>query len=394
MDRCLPFLTKFRHLRRFSFCTYKFPYLKDTHKEHILNLSQINICDTNENKQIVKIKKIQEASKNFKTLFEELELYKQILSEGENTHEDINKKLMKDVDAKQVFDSMEILQEQIFEDLLEFYKNCVNEDNHLDTNEIKMEIVPGVGGQEARMFCKELFGMYENFCKIKNYEYEVVSGITEDVTKGRNIISYIKGKNVYENFAQEIGIHRVQRVPSNSKRIQTSTSIVLILDEQTRMNKIRNQIKFSKNDLLIETKRSSGAGGQSVNKNESCVRVLHKPTGIFSEVQKTCSQIENKNMAIELLKEKLYNFYYEKQRVEFVKDKKNQKKHGERSEKIRTYNFMHNVINDHVINEEFYDLENFFKGDGLVHLIDKRKQLFYQNIVDETFTHIFQLLKN
>ncbi|KAI4839553.1 peptide release factor [Plasmodium brasilianum] len=392
-----------------------------------MELAQRNItmpCDDS-NKAFLKIIKIHEKSKEMKSLCEDLDLYKELVQESKNgmekgvqskdtgakkkDEEQKNKiELMNDEleekeednnddnydddddDIKELKRNLWNVQGTLVQQIVEFYKSFVNDNHHLDTDEVKMEITPGVGGQEALLFSKKLFTMYENFCKKKNYEYEVKNRITDDMTKGgnKNIVVHIRGKDVYENFAQEIGIHRVQRVPINSKKIQTSTSIVLIFDEKRIKDKLQKKINFSKTDLLIETKRSGGAGGQSVNKNETCVKIVHKPTNITVEVQKTSSQIQNKSIAIELLRSKLYNFYYEQEKIIYLKDKKNQKLSGNRSEKIRTYNFIHDVVIDHVANVQYSDIHKFFKGDHLIQLINKKKKIFYQNIVDETLMYI------
>ncbi|CRG96874.1 peptide release factor, putative [Plasmodium gallinaceum] len=394
MGRHIKILNKLFFIRRYNFCSTNLTYLKNKQKELLIELADKSISDVCENKETLKIKKIQKTSKIFKSLYEELNIYKQLLMESINDKEEFQKKIMNDDDIKQLNNNIQNIQDTVIEDIIDFYKNFVNDDHHLDTNEIKMEITAGVGGLESKLFCKELFNMYENFCKIRNYEYELKNKISDDIKGNKSIVAYIKGKNVYEDFVQEIGIHRVQRIPINSKKIQTSTSIVLIFDEKSKMDKIKKKINFSKKDLVIETKRSGGAGGQSVNKNETCVKVIHKPTNIFVEVQKTSSQIQNKSIAIELLKNKLYNFYYEQERINFLKDKKNQKQSGDRSEKIRTYNFLHNVVIDHVANVEFSDIEKFFKGDHLIHLINKKKQIFYQNIIEETLKYIFSSIDN
>ncbi|CRG99538.1 peptide release factor, putative [Plasmodium relictum] len=394
MGKNIRILNRLFFIKRNNFCSSNLTYLKNNQKELLIKLADKSISDVSEKKETLKIKKIQNISKIFKSLYEELDIYKQLLMESLNDKEDFQKKILNDDDIKQLNNNIQNVQDTVIENIIDFYKNFVNEDHHLDTNEIKIEITAGVGGLESKMFCKELFSMYENFCKIKNYEYEIKNKIGDDVKGNKSIVAYIKGKNVYEDFAQEIGIHRVQRIPINSKKIQTSTSIVLIFDEKSKMDKIKKKINFSKKDLIIETKRSGGAGGQSVNKNETCVKVIHKPTNIFVEVQKTSSQIQNKSIAIELLKNKLYSFYYEQERINFLKDKKSQKQSGDRSEKIRTYNFLHNVVIDHIANVEFFDIEKFFKGNHLIQLINKRKQIFYQNIIDETLKYIFSFIDN
>ncbi|SCM21598.1 palmitoyltransferase, putative [Plasmodium chabaudi chabaudi] len=354
-------------------------------------------CDNN--KIALKVTKIQNMSKQLKTAWEELDIYKQLLTENmeltlkkNEEPKQINTINFNEYsEVKEINYNLENISDSIVKEILDIYTNFVNLDHHLDSNEVRLEIVPGVGGQEAKMFSNELFSMYENFCKLKNYDCVIKNNKLNEEGKGisKNIIAHIKGEGVYVDFIQEIGIHRVQRIPINSKKMQTSTSIVLLFDEKQTKEKLEKKMKIPKNDFIIETKRSGGAGGQSVNKNETCVKITHKPTNIFVEVQKTSSQIQNKSIAMDMIKNKLYNFYYEQEKMNFLKDKKNQKQNGDRSEKIRTYNFSHNTVIDHIANVQYTGIDQFFKGTQLINLINKRKQLFYQNIIDDTLEYLF-----
>ncbi|SPJ10377.1 peptide release factor, putative [Plasmodium sp. DRC-Itaito] len=367
-------------------------YLKSEQKKLLYELYKKEIPKIGEHKVYSEIIKLQKYCQMLYSLNEELDIYHQLLKEITDSKESYEERLKKNEDINQLNNNIQSITNFIIENMILFYKSYVNKDHHLDATEIKMEITAGVGGLEAKMFAKELFYMYENFCKVRNYEYEIKDTINDEAKENKNIVLYIRGNNVYEDFYQENGIHRVQRVPINSNKVQTSTSVVFICDEKKQKENIIKKINFSKHDLLIETKRSGGAGGQSVNKNETCVKILHKPTNIFVEVQKTSSQIQNKNIAMQLLKDKLYNFYYELEKNNFIKDKKNQKQSADRSHKIRTYNFLHNVIIDHITNTQYSGIQNFFKGHMLAQLINKKKQLFYQNIIDETLEYIFSLM--
>ncbi|KYO00302.1 putative peptide release factor [Plasmodium gaboni] len=367
-------------------------YLKNEQKNLLYELSKKEIRKISEHKAYSEIIKLQKHSETLYSLNEELDIYQQLLKEITDSKESYQERLKTNEDIIHLNYNIENVTNLIIEDIILFYKSYVNKDHHLDATEIKMEITAGVGGLEAKMFAKELFHMYENFCKVRNYEYEIKDTINDESKENKNIVLYIRGNNVYEDFYQENGIHRVQRIPINSKKVQTSTSVVFIFDEKKQKDNIMKKIKFSKKDLIIETKRSGGAGGQSVNKNETCVKIIHKPTNIFVEVQKTSSQIQNKNIAMQLLKDKLYNFYYELEKNNFLKDKKNQKQTADRSHKIRTYNFLHNVIIDHITNTQYSGIQNFFKGNMLIQLINKKKQLYYQNIIDQTIQYIFSLI--
>ncbi|SOV79050.1 peptide release factor, putative [Plasmodium reichenowi] len=384
---CKKFLSIFNVLHRTHVT-----YLKSEQKKVLYELYKKEIPKISEHKAYSDIIKLQKHSQILHSLNEELDIYKQLLKEITYSKDSYEERLKKNEDINHLNCHIESVSNLIIDDIILFYKSYVNQDHHLDATEIKMEITAGVGGFEAKMFSKELFHMYENFCKVRNYDYEMKEMINDEAKENKNIVLYIRGNNIYEDFYQENGIHRVQRVPINSNKVQTSTSVVFICDEKKQKDNIMKKINFSKHDLIVQTKRSGGAGGQSVNKNETCVKILHKPTNIFVQVQKTSSQIHNKNLAMQLLKDKLYNFYYELEKNNFLKDKKNQKQSVDRSHKIRTYNFLHDVIIDHITNTQYSGIQNFFKGHMLIQLINKKKQLFYQNIIDQTLQYIFALM--
>lgn len=304
---------------------------------------------------------------------------------GAHAHADTHN----DDDVRQLLRAVEDVGSLLLQDVVDFYKSVVNAEHHLDTDEVKLEITPGVGGLEAKLFCSDLLSMYEHFCKLKDFQCTLIRGESDDAKDGhRNIVAVVKGERVYEHFVQENGIHRVQRVPVNSKKIQTSTSVVFVYDEESLRKKIKKKMNLKKSDLIIETKRSGGPGGQSVNKNETCVKVLHKPTNISVEVQKTSSQMQNRNMAIEALKTKLFSFYYQQEKDLFFKCRRSHKMSGDRSEKIRSYNFINDFVTDHLSNVQYPGIDLFFRGDGLLRLVDHHRRVFYRHLVDETLRFI------
>ncbi|GAW80389.1 peptide release factor [Plasmodium gonderi] len=395
-------LPNFFMFRKYRFCSSLSTLeLTAAHRKLFIQIANSTILKTCDGRTYQKIIKIQERSKIFKSLHEELDVYEQLFQErfeidAKETNTTIDYKQMydrimnDDVDMKDLMQNIHAIGNLLLLDVIDFYKTVLNKDHHLDTDEVQIEITPGVGGQEAQLFCRDLWNMYEHLCKLKNFEWKSIRGEIEEgkenSTKG--MMAVVRGEQVYEHFIQENGIHRVQRVPVNSKKIHTSTSIVFVFDEKSVTNKILKKIKLEKQDLLFETKRSGGAGGQSVNKNETCVKVTHKPTNISVEMQKTSSQIQNKSMAIQALKNKLYNFYYEYEKEQFIKNKKSHKMNGDRSQKIRTYNFVHNFVMDHITNTHYPHIDQFFKGDQLLQLMYRHRQNFYQRIVDEAFASI------
>ncbi|SBS82372.1 peptide release factor, putative [Plasmodium ovale curtisi] len=376
----------FPQVRRFLSCDIP---LTEGQQKLLIDLGDRNVSPSCDHKTFVKITKIQNACRNLKLAKEEIDVYKQLLREGGDLGDGRNEGDHGDEDMKELSCNLASAQTILTQEILDFYKTHVNVDHHLDVHEATLEILPGVGGQEAKLFCRELLGMYENYCRVRGYECEVKCRGGEDTKgSGKGIVAHVRGENVYEDFIQEIGIHRVQRIPVNCNKMQTSTSIVLVFNKKKMTDRIEKKINISKCDLILETKRSGGAGGQSVNKNETCVKVIHKPTNVCVEVQKTSSQIQNKSIAIEMLKNKLYSLYYDKEKEQMMKKRKDQMQSGDRSEKIRTYNFTHNTVTDHIANVQYSDIDQFFKGDKLVCLINTRKVLFYHRIIDETLTDI------
>lgn len=374
--------------------------LTNSQQKLLIELAKRTVSRIGDGRIYQKITKIQERSKILKTLHDDLDVYTELFQESgfidgglnpDKTIQEVKSSSLMDTDddIKELLRTIEDVGSLLLQEVVDFYKSVVNTEHHLDTEEVKVEITPGVGGLEAKLFCNDLFSMYEQFCKEKNFQCNLIKGESEDTKDGyRSIVAIIKGERVYEHFVQENGIHRVQRIPVNSKKIQTSTSVVFVSDEESLKKKIQKKMNFGKNDLLIETKRSGGAGGQSVNKNETCVKILHKPTNLSVEVQKTSSQIQNRSMAIQALKNKLFSFYYQQEKDLYFKYKKSHKMSGDRSEKIRTYNFVGNFITDHLRNVQYPGIDLFFKGDGLVRLVDHHRKVFYRQLVDETLSFI------
>ena len=229
-----------------------------------------------------------------------------------------------------------------------------------DEKNVIVEIRAGAGGDEAGLFGMELKRMYEMFALAHKFTIEEIDGNYTEAGGLKEATFMMKGKNVYSLMKFESGVHRVQRVPvtESQGRVHTSTATVAVLPEATEVN-----IEIDEKDLEIDTYRSSGAGGQHVNKTESAIRITHKPTGIVVACQEERSQIKNREKAMNYLKTKLYDFYQSQADKEYADKRKSQIGSGDRSEKIRTYNFPQNRVTDHRINYTMYNLENFMNGD-------------------------------
>ena len=229
----------------------------------------------------------------------------------------------------------------------------------MDDKNVVIEIRAGAGGEEAALFAGVLYRMYSMYADAKRYKTETVS-INETGLGGfREITFMITGNGAYSRFKYESGVHRVQRVPDteSSGRIHTSTATVAVLPEAEDI-----EIEINQSDLEIETIKSSGAGGQHVNKTESAIRMLHKPTGIVIECQDERSQMKNRDKAMKLLRAKLYDMKTREQHDKIASERKSQVGTGDRSEKIRTYNYPQSRVTDHRINHTIYSLESYLNG--------------------------------
>ncbi len=237
-------------------------------------------------------------------------------------------------------------------------------------NEILLEIRAGAGGDEASLFAAELSNMYIRFAERNGWQVERISDSENDAGGYKEVTFEIHGQGVYKKMMQETGVHRVQRVPITEKlgRVHTSTASVAILP-------IRKNIKFVLNlsELEFETSRAGGKGGQNVNKVETAVRVIHKPTGLAVRSTSQRSQLKNKETAMGILSAKLDQLQREEENKKFGAERNSQIGTSDRSEKIRTYNFPQNRVTDHRINESFHNLEGIMDGelDDIIELFNK-----------------------
>jgi peptide chain release factor 1 len=236
-----------------------------------------------------------------------------------------------------------------------------------DEKNVILEIRAGTGGDEAALFAADLYRMYSRYCETEGWKVEVMS--TSDSPSGglKEVIANISGRGVYSRLKYESGVHRVQRVPATEAagRIHTSTATVAVLPEAEDVD-----IQIHEKDLRIDTFCSSGPGGQSVNTTYSAVRLTHIPTGVVVSQQDEKSQIKNRAKAMKVLRARLYEMEMRKQQDAIARDRKSQVGTGERSEKIRTYNYPQSRITDHRINFTTHQLAGVMEGD-LTELVDQ-----------------------
>ena len=229
-----------------------------------------------------------------------------------------------------------------------------------DDKNIFVEIRGGAGGEESALFAADLYRMYTMYADKRGWQTEVMSVSETELGGYKEIVFRVAGDKVYSRLKFESGVHRVQRVPATESqgRVHTSTTTVAVLPEAEEVD-----FYLDPNDLRIDTFRSSGAGGQHINKTSSAIRVTHIPTGTVVECQDERSQHKNKDKALRVLRSRLYEAEVEKQQAAIAADRKSQVGTGDRSERIRTYNFPEHRVSDHRIKLTLYKLDQFLNGD-------------------------------
>ena len=230
-----------------------------------------------------------------------------------------------------------------------------------------IEIRAGTGGLEASLFASDLFKMYEKVSQKKKWLLEIISISKSDAGGLKEVIALIKGKNIYSSLKYESGVHRVQRVPDTETqgRVHTSAATVAVMPEAEELD-----VKIEEKDLRIDVFRSSGPGGQSVNTTDSAVRITHIPTGTVVSQQDEKSQIRNKEKGLKILRSRIYELERQKRDDKRSKDRKNKIGTGDRSERIRTYNFPQGRVTDHRINLTLHKLTEFLEGEIFDEMIE------------------------
>ncbi len=347
-------------------------------------------------------KKLEELEKKYEELNKNLSDPKIIANQSKfqecaKMHSDISKTVLKYKEYKGTIKEIEENSKLFSEEEDVEFKNLINEESEKlkkkklnleielkeflfpkdphDKKNCIVEIRAGAGGDEAALFSGDLFRMYSRFAENNGWKTEVMSSSPTGIGGFKEIIFSIMGKEVYGKLKHESGVHRVQRVPvtESSGRIHTSTVTVAILPEVEEV-----ELEISPNDLKIDRFRSTGPGGQSVNTTDSAIRITHIPTGMVVTCQDEKSQHKNKAKALKILRARLLDMAEREKHEELAKKRKSQVGTGDRSERIRTYNFPQNRITDHRIGLNLHNLEEVLEGnlnDLVVNLLEKLKKI-------------------
>ncbi|MDD3612845.1 MAG: peptide chain release factor 1 [Caldicoprobacterales bacterium] len=294
------------------------------------------------------LEQIVESFREYKDLKEEIADTRSMLEEGP----DKELKEMVEAELKDLEQELEALEHKI--KLLLLPKDPMDEKN------VVMEIRGGAGGDEAALFGAVLFRLYSRYAERQGWKIDIMSANYTDIGGVKELIFVIEGKGAYSRLKYESGVHRVQRIPTTESggRIHTSTATVAVLPEAEDVD-----IEINQNDLRIDVFRSSGHGGQSVNTTDSAVRITHLPTGLVVTCQDEKSQLKNKEKALKVLKARLLDAAQQELEQEYAENRRSQVGTGDRSERIRTYNYPQGRVTDHRINLTLYKLENFLDGD-------------------------------
>ncbi len=305
--------------------------------------------------------------------------YKKVENDKVQAEENVSTET--DPDMKDLFEEEIISCKQKLESITEELKILLLPKDPNDDKNVILEIRGGAGGEEAALFAAELYRMYVRFAERHRWKTEEIDVNETELGGIKEVTFMINGKGAYSKLKFESGVHRVQRVPETESqgRVHTSTATVAVLPEVEDV-----EVNIEEKDLIIETCRSSGAGGQHINKTESCIRMVHIPTGIVVNCQDERSQIKNREKAMKVMKSRLYEYYSSKYKSEYAENRKNQVGSGDRSERIRTYNYPQGRVTDHRIGLTMYTLPQFLMGDidemlDALAISDREKKLSSEN---------------
>jgi peptide chain release factor 1 len=321
---------------------------------------------------------IHKYSKELSDLDEIVEVYRKYKSVLEKIEE--NRSLLKDKDLGELAkEELEELDKEHSE-LEEKLRMLLLPKDPNDEKNVFLEIRGGTGGDEAALFAADLFRMYTRYAEANRWKVEILSLSETGIGGLKEVIAAIEGKNVYSRLKYESGVHRVQRVPATetSGRIHTSTATVAVLAEPDEV-----EVEIDEKDLKIDTYRASGPGGQHVNKTDSAIRITHLPTGIVVQCQDERSQHKNRAHAMRMLRAKLYEIEEQKRRSDLASTRKSLVGSGDRSEKIRTYNFRDGRITDHRIGLTLYRIEAILNGD-MDELVDALTTYYQTELLKES----------
>jgi peptide chain release factor 1 len=359
-----------------------FSYLDGLHRKYSELTGELSDPDIVKNQ--VKFRELSKELSNLKPLDDKFMEFKKLFEQRSDAQELIE--ISEEEEMKELArEELTTLAEDI-EELEKEIKVLMVSDQTEDRRNVFLEIRAGAGGNEASLFASDLLRMYTRIAERKNWKSEIISTNYSAIGGIKEIILYIKGENVNKYIKFESGVHRVQRVPvtESNGRIHTSTVTVAVMPEVDDV-----EVAISPKDIRIDTFRASGAGGQHVNRTDSAIRITHLPTGLVVSCQDEKSQHKNKDKAMKVLKSRVYELELGKRQDEVASARKSQVGSGDRSEKIRTYNFPQSRVTDHRVSGRNFNVETILDG-GFDELIKLLTEYHTRRALENKFIEIMQ----